>query len=1070
MKRKLFLFLTLFFVGIGLVMAQQTQVRGTVVDEAGTPIVGATVFVKGSPALGNVTDLDGKYTLTAPTGGTLVFSYVGLKTQEAKVAPVVNMTLLPDAELLEEVVVTAMGLTRQKKSIGYASQEVKADELIKARQTDLNNALVGKVSGVRFVGGSGSKFDAGSIFLRGTSSLTSATGSEPIYVVDGVITNKNSINMDDVQSINVLKGPAATSLYGARGGNGAIIITTKSVGEGKSEVNFSHTLAWEKTYSHVNIQKEYGGGYLGANAELPTFEWEDSMPEYLKQFNGRKMYDYADDSSWGPKYAGQTYMPWYAWDPNDPRFGQQTEWKHEMDINDLYRTGISNTTNLSFAKAGKDYNTRISFSNVDRKGVQYNSEAIRRFLSIRSSFNVTERLKVTLDYKYTYRKNHNAAQEGYGTFGNFLYSYLQWGNTNVNLLDMKDNYTRPDGSFKTWNITSPDNLTPAYHWNPYALMNEVNMTSLSQWNVFRANVEYDILKNLKLGVNVNGNLRNVVEESKLPMNFDVVSSYSQGQNSLIDMQIQGYMSYSDRYMSDRLTLDATLFAEQQDYAYKGITAFTRDGLFLNKFWNVSASVGKPGGSSTITNYSTKSIFGTATMGFDDTYYIDMNLRNDWTSTLHPDHNSYLYGGLSASVIMSNLVKTPWLNFWKLRASAAQVGSTMDAYRVFPILITDWSSGNVKKYGNLTTMIQSSNLRDPNIQPTISTSYEVGTEFRMFDNRFWGDFNFYNRDSKNQIIDQNVTPASGYTSMKVNAGLIRNRGIELTLGGMPVKTKDFQWTVNFNFSKNKNTLVELIKNDKDDDSYQIWWTKFYYPISINAREGQPIGIIQGNDWRRDDKGNMILGKLPAGHRLGEVRPYADTQVQNKDLGIAQPDFTGGFSTSLNFKGLMLSLAFDYSIGGNLVSWTNYWGNGSGILTSTAGLNDRGKPLRDPVSEGGGVHLTGVDADGNPLDGYFDTQTYYQNIYPQVWAPSVYDATYVKLREIALGYELPKSLLSKTGLGVKAASISFIAQNPWLIYSGTPNIDPSETSGASLNFVEGGQSISTRSFGVTVNLTF
>ncbi len=757
-------------------------------------------------------------------------------------------------------------------------------------------------------------------------------------------------------------------------------------------------------------------------------------------------------------------MPWYAWDPTDPRFGQQTEWKFGVNIEDLYRTGINNTTNLSFAKAGRGYSTRISFTNVDRKGIQYNSDAIRRYITFRSSFDVSSKLSISLDYKYSFRKNHNAATEGYSTFGNFLGSFLQWGNTNVNLLDLKDNYLRPDGTFRTWNITSPTKLTPAYHWNPYALMNEVNRTSTYQWNVFSATAEYKVLENLKIGTNANGNIRNALGENKIPENLGIVSEYSQTQNSIVDMQFQGFMKYYDRYFDNRLTLDAAIFAESRDYTFKGIEAFTRDGLFLNKFWNVSASEGKPGGSSKLYHHQARSAFGTATLGFDDTYYLDANLRNDWSSTLHPDNNSYLYGGLSASVILSNLVKAHWLNFWKVRASAAQVGSTMPEYQVYPVYLTG------TKYGNLTSMLQSRNLRDPNIKPTISTSYEVGTEFRALKNRIWGDFNFYNRDSKNQIINRNVTPASGYTTVKVNAGLIRNRGIELTLGAIPVKTKDIEWSVNFNFSKNKNTLVELIDNDKDDDSYQIWWTKFYYPISINAREGEPIGIIQGNDWKRDDKGNLILGKLPNGHALGDVRPYVDSEKLDQDLGLAQPDFTGGFSTSLNIKGVFISAALDFSKGGNIVSWTNYWGNGSGILTSTTGLNDRGKPLRDPVSEGGGVHLTGVDKDGNPLDGYFDTQYYFQNFYPQVRAHSVYDASYVKLRELSVGYDLPKPLLEKMRLGVKSARFSFVAQNPWLIYSATPNIDPSETGGAEWNYVEGGQSISTRSYGISVNLTF
>jgi outer membrane receptor protein involved in Fe transport len=465
-----------------------------------------------------------------------------------------------------------------------------------------------------------------------------------------------------------------------------------------------------------------------------------------------------------------------------------------------------------------------------------------------------------------------------------------------------------------------------------------------------------------------------------------------------------------------------------------------------------------GGESELTRYTNQSIFGTATLGLDDIYYLDLNLRNDWTSTLHPDKNSYLYGGLSASVIASNWIDVDWLNFWKIRASAAQVGSTMDPYLVFPIYYTE------TKYGGLTTMRADRNLKDPMIESTISTSYEIGTEFRLFNSRFWGDFNFYNRDSKNQIININTTPASGYTTRKVNAGLIRNRGIEFTLGGIPVKTRDLEWVVNLNFAKNNNTLEELIE---DQNTYQIWWIKFNYPISINSIIGRPVGVIQGNDFLKDDNGNLILSKLSEGYWGGEVRPNTDSDA-TKELGVAQPDFTGGFSTSLTFKNFTFAASLDFSKGGNLVSFSNLWGNSSGILASTVGNNDKGKPIRDPVSEGGGIHLKGVDSDGNPLEGYIDAQYYYQMCYPQVWAPAIYDASYIKLREISLSYNLPKKFLGNSG--VKAASLAFIAQNPWLIYSGTPNIDPSETSGADYNYVEGGQSIPTRSYGITVNLTF
>ncbi|MBR8703443.1 hypothetical protein IX332_001096 [Porphyromonas levii] len=1058
MKSKILLLITLLLVTAGTVLGQTITVKGVVQDEKGEPITGATVRLKSDPKVGKMTGLDGDFTINAKKGEIIVVSYVGYITQEVAAAPSMVIKLASDNEILDEVVVTAMGISRQKKSIGYASQEIKADALQTTRQTDLNNALVGKVSGVRFMGGSGSKFDAGKVVLRGTSSLTDAVGSEPIYVVDGVITNANAVNMDDVESVNVLKGPAATSLYGSRGGNGAIIITSKKAKSGKATIDISHTFTAEIPLSHTKIQKEYGGGYLGASTPLDVFKWDDTMPKELKQFDGRRMYDYWDDSSWGPKFDGKPYMPFYAWDPTDPRFGQQAPWEFGMDITKLYRTGYNNTTNIAFSKAGEGYNTRISFTNVDRKGVQYNSDAKRHFLSVYSGFEVTPKLSVKLDYKMTYRLNHNAAVEGYGEFGEFLQSYLQWGNTNVNIEALKD-YKRPDGSFRTWNINGVNDLSPAFHTNPFALQNEVNNTSEYIWNVFSGNIEYSIIEGLKIGANVNGNIRSEVNENKIPKGLLTTERFRTAQSSLKDMQYQGYASYSDKFINDRLSLDAMLFGEYRTYDYKWVRGFTRDGMFLNRFWNLSSSNGLPGGENELVQQKNQSVFGTATLGFDDTYYLDLNLRNDWTSTLHPDYNSFLYGGASASVLLHNLIKAQWLNFWKIRGSAAQVGSTMKEYQINQILFTE------KKYNGRTTMRTSRNLLDPAIKPTISTSYEVGTEFRMFQNRFWGDINFYNRDSRNQIIDKNVTPASGYTTRKINAGLIRNRGIEVSLGGRPIETKNVRWDVNFNISRNVNTLVELEKNDKNDDSYQIYWTKFYTPISINAIEGRPIGVIKGNDWQRDDKGNLILGYL----KNGQPRPYAD-KSKDIELGIAQPDFTGGFNTTLDLYGFLFGMSLDYSIGGSLVSWTNYWGKGSGILQETVGLNDRGKPLRDPVEQGGGLHLVGVDKDGKPVDGYIDAQTYYQDLSAQIWKESVYNASYVKLREISVGYNFKKELLDKIGIGLSAARISFVAQNPWLIYSGTPNIDPSETSGSTRGYIEGGQSISTRSYGFTIGLTF
>lgn len=1077
MKRKVFLMLSFLFIGIGIVWSQARQVKGVVTSaDDGLPVVGASVLVKGT-SMGTITDVEGNFTISnvPASAKKLAVSFIGMESKEVNITSgFMAIVLTPNTEALDEVVVTAQGLTRHEKSLGYSTQTVKAEDLTFTRQTDLNNALAGKVSGVRFLGSSGATFDSGRIILRGTTSLNDAAGVEPIYVIDGIIAdNANAINMDDVESVNVLKGPAATALYGSRGGNGAVIITTKgsSGQEGHTEINVSHTFAWEKMYDHFDMQDQYGGGYLGAEAELPVFHYDASKhPAYLQALDGKAYYDYNDDSSWGPAFKGQQYLPAYAWDPSDPRFGQTTSWSPQLKLSDLFQTGISNTTNVAFSRSGKDYSTRVSFSNVSRKGITPNSDAARRYLSVRTEFKPIDRLKISVDYKYTYRKNHNAAAEGYQATGNALYSYTQWGHTNVNLKDYK-NYKRADGSHIYWNLTSrdsdPTGLDAAFHDNPYAIFNEINKTDTYQWNLFSGDAELTIWKNLKAGIRVNGNIRNEKSENIIPNQmFGMLSSYEQDQNSYSDIQTQGRVTWGDRFLNDRLAVDAALFLEDRQSNLDELSGFTRNGLIMNGFENLGGSMGDAGGSNNKTKIHEQSVYGTVTAGWSDTYYIDLSLRNDWSSTLHPDNNSYLYGGLSVAAIASNWFKhAGWLDFWKLRASVAQVGSTMDPYNIYNIYSIRNSDG-VVKYNGLSTMWTNPNLRDPYIKPTISTSYEIGTEFRMFNNRFWGDINFYNRDSKNQIVDMNTTPASGYTTRKMNAGLIRNRGIEVSLGGEIIRTKDWSWEATANISHNRNTLEELVDGQ---DTYQLDWYSFSSRVYSWAEVGKPIGVIRASAWERDPEGNLLLVQGSD----GTYHPVINTSAQ-KEFGNIQPDLTGGFATTLRYKGFTFNASLDFQVGGVLVSTTNMFGEGSGLLTSTVGLNDKGNPIRNNVENGGGVRLDGVveNADGtySPVTTYMNAQDYFQSYKQNIWEDYVYDASYLKLRELSLSYNVPASFLQRLNWGVKRASISFVAQNPWLIYSSVPNVDPSEMGGARLGYLEGGQAASVRSYGFTVSLTF
>jgi len=1080
MKKILLSVVCSLVVGSSSLWAQTIQVSG-MVTEGGSPLAGVSVMVKGT-AKGTNADENGQYTISAPQDAILICSFLGMKTQEVAIngRTRVDITMESESLSLGEVVVTAMGIKRERRSIGYAAQEIKADKLTVTPQTDLNNALVGKVSGVRFWGASGATFDAGKIVLRGTSSLTTPAGAEPIYVIDGVITDVNSVNMEDVESINILKGPAATALYGSRGGNGAVIITSKrgATTESKGTVEFSQSFLFENVVHPAKYQTEYGGGSMGGDGSLMVYQYNPATdPSYLQVLNGARYYDMNYDESWGARFDGQPYAPWYAWDPKHPKFGQTTPYVGQPadNLKDLYRHGFTSTTNVAFSKTVNDFRTRIAFSNVARTGVVENSNAIRRHLSVSTGYNVNERLSISADYKYTYRKNHNAATEQYSSSAqDFMYSYTQWFHRDVNINDLRD-YKRPDGTFNTWNPTdvTTGDLKPAFHNNPFALMNEVNRDVIDQWNVITGTVKYDIIKGvLSIGANVNANMRTSFEDMKIPDHISgYKSQYSVTQNTLWDTQMQGFLEYRQRFVNDKLDVSARLFAEQRDYDYRNLHSETDGGLTSDKYFNLAASVNKPITNNRETRSQERSIFGTGVIGWDNTYYLDFSLRNDWSSTLPKDANSYLYGGLSASIITSNFLKdVQWLDFWKVRASLAQVGSTLSPYQIEQIYV------NLAKYGNLSAMRGDATLLNPHIRPTISTSYEIGTEFKLFGNRLYADFNYYVKDAKDQIINLTTAPVSGYTATKINAGKIRNEGYEISLGGAPISTKDFQWDIYANFSHNKNTLLELDPSDPTVKQYQLTWRSYSSRLYLYAEVGQPIGVIRGSTYDKSPDGQIVYQPRPHGHMYGEANPLRLTTAQ-ENFGNVQPDATGGFGTSFNYKGFRLSFAFDFQLGGRVASVTNMFGEYSGQLASTVGTNDKGGYIRSDVwANNGGVKVTGVTRTGSgesavytPYEGYMSAD-YYFMFKATLWEPYMYDASYLKMRELSLTYTVPSAFLRKLDVGLSRATLAFNVQNPWLIYSGVPNIDASAIGNSWQSYIESGQLLSTRSWGFTLNLTF
>jgi len=1053
--------------------AQNITVKGTVTDSSnGEPIPGAAVVVQGSATSYALTDVQGAFSINAPRNGVLVISNMGFKTQSVEVngMTVINVALEPDTEYLEEVVVTAQGLTRKQRAIGYSAQVISDEQLTLTHSSALGNSLAGKVAGAQFWGSAGSTFSEGRIILRGPTAYNNQEGSEPIYVIDGTITSAAAVNMDDVESINILKGPSATALYGSRGANGAVIITTKKAQEGQSHVEFSHTTAAEVYYNHLKFQTEFGGGAAAqtntrtfANAGDPNVDVLDAKWAFTNAGydlpDGTFFYDYGEDVNWGPRYDDKTLVrSAYSWDPTHSSYGKAQPWSYRLNLADLTRVAWTNNTTVSFNKSVKGMNTRVSFTNVDRPGIFYNSKAIRRSFSVSTQIKPNSWLTADLSYRYRLRINQNAESEGYSANGNYICDFSQWGHTNVDIAELKD-WKRPDGSWRTWNIKGPDDIVANFHDNPFAVMEEYNTLSKIHYHLASADVSASLPYNFRLGARVNSAITNRTDEYKYgfgSINFDPY--YRTNFRETDDITGQAYLTWNNAFLDNRFTAEAAAFAEARRYDYAYLNSATNGGLSVIDLYNLSASNNTYSTSNEETHYRTRSFFGTATLGWDDLVYLDGSLRYDLDSRLPADNNGYLYGGGSLSFMASKLINAPWLNFWKIRGSLAQVGSTIGAYNVKPTYTMD-----TKIHGQ-TALYEPNTQVNEHILPTISTSFEVGTEFKMFNNRLYGDVNLYLKNTKNSIINATVLPQSGYSSRTINAGLVQNKGIEILLGGTPVRTKDFEWNISGNISKNVNTLVELAPEQK---STRLYGNSFYFYWELMSMEEHPIGVIQTNArWIRNDEGQLVLRAGTA--NTGDVRPTWETDVP-KQVGNIQPDFTGGFNTSFRYKDFTLSAALDYVIGGQLVSWTNMWGKGSGLLAETAALNDKGVSIREPVQKGGGVHLVGVDADGKPMDGYIDAYYYfyYQYVYDQ--DSTIFDRTYVKLRELSLRYNMPKTLVNKIK-GISSASVALVATNPWLIYSAVPHIDPSEMGGASYNFLEGGQAVSTRSFGVTLNVTF
>ncbi|MDY0905154.1 SusC/RagA family TonB-linked outer membrane protein [Pedobacter sp. CFBP9032] len=1051
--QSLFILLFIAFTAVG----QDRTISGTVTSaDDKLPLPGVNVKIKGAQG-GTVTGADGKFTVRTPSGATaLEFSSIGFTTQTITIGTsgTVNVALAGDATSLSEVVVTGLGGARDQKALGYSVAKVDGDRLNNARITDVNTALAGKVAGVQLNGSPSSSFDNASIIIRGINGVSLGA---PLFVIDGTPTTADNVNMDNVESLTVLKGAAAAALYGQRAYNGVVVITNKkgSRKPGTSvELNTGYTA--EKAALLPDYQNEYAGGYT---AEWPTFVYDPTIhPASWASFNGQKMLEYGADASFGPKIDGSQYRPYYSWLPGE-NFGKTVPITAQPDnIKDFLQTGGNFNTSIAFTTGGDAYNLRVGYTNQTRTLIQQNSNRNINIFNINGSYDISKKLTVSTDLQFSREERRGQPYEGYRNDGlNIVQGFNQWFQRQLDMKEMEANQTLPNGNPTSWNIGDPNGSgdldaigTPQYWDNPFWVANN-NFRTARRNRIFgNLGLKYNITNELALQGLIRADVNTLLGDERMAtggLQQDYFKTTSNNNNEFnYELNATYKKSWGD------FSFDALLGGNIRHERREGLNMETAGGLSFRNYFNIAASVARPITANTFYEKEVRSVYGKASLGYKGFLYLDVTGRNDWSSVFAPDLNSYFYPSVSGSFIASQFFPEPLKNivsFAKLRASYAKVGSDLDPFQLM-------LQYNIRQsYGDNAAINIGDQLRDGRIKPALSGSIEVGTELKFLKDRIGIDFSYYKNSNKDQIISVTANGATGFSSNLINAGKLTNRGLELALTGTPIKSGNVSWDISVNYSRSR-TIVDEITPDQDNVLYE---NSTFFGSSLNLTKGEEWGRVLGNKFNRDASGNMIIG--------ASGQPTFSTA---QFIGFARPRYNGGAFSSLRVYNFDFSFSLDFQKGGLFNSTTRAFNMGSGLSTETLGVNDKGIDWRLPVSQGGGYKFAGVLANGQPNNRYIEASSaFYTGMQNGSGEMFMIDASYLKLREVRLGYSVPTRFL-KTKLGlVKSANLGLIVGNAWLISAPGKKygVDPSELE----NFwQEGGQLPQTRTFGFNLRLGF
>jgi TonB-linked SusC/RagA family outer membrane protein len=1030
-----------------LPVVQQETITGTVTDaRTGVTMLGVNILVKGT-STGTATDPDGQYEVTVESlQDTLVFSSIGFQSQEVPINGRSSVDIAMQTQVIsgEELVVTALGIERRERSLGYSTQQVKAEELVQSKETNFVTSLTGKVAGANITSAN-SMGGSSRIVIRGAKSITG--NNQPLFVIDGVpldnsnFTNETQatgsggydfgnaasmINPNNIKSVTILKGANAAALYGSRARNGVIQITTKDGSGGQGiGVSINSSVQFSEVYALPEYQNKYGGG---PNA---PFIQED----------GQLFVQMGNDESWGPRLDGRMVRQWYSFDDVNGLNGQATPWvAHPGNVKDFFNTGVSFNNDVSLSKGGEDYSYRLSFSRLDKNGVYPESQLERNQIGFNGRADFSENLTGAISVNYSYEDVTGRPGTGYDNENVFL-QFNQFGQRQVDLgpNSYMADYARPDGSQRAWNwngIAGANSGDIRFTDNPYWVRNKNYEKDDTQRIYGNANITYDFTDYLNVKGAIVTDYYTTRRGQRVAINSQTPSSY---QENIYEVEeTNGKLIFNlNRDLNDDLNLTVLAGGNIRYNDLNQNNGETTGSLISRGIYTLENSRGRPA----ITDYYQQkqvySLFANATLGYQETLYLASSLRNDWSSTLPADNNSYLYPSITGSFIfteLDGLNNSDILSFGKLRLGYAQTGSDTDPYRLASTLPLGSPFGNVPIVSLPTT------LNNSNLKPEITSSYEVGANLEFFSNRASLDITYYNSKTKDQIIPIDVSSASGYENQVINAGEISNRGLEAAISVTPVQmANSLSWDISANWAKNINKVEELAPGVSAISIGNV------RSITISAREGQPYGqIIGSGDFVYDENGNKVVGSN------GLYLINNEPQV----LGNYVPDWTAGVSSTISYKGFTASIALDGQKGGDIWSQSAGSGLGTGIFKATA-END--------------IRQIGVIADGVQQDGSSNTvQTTAEQFFSGLpTAAFVYDASYIKLRELRLAYNLPNTLFKN--VSIQGLTVSVIGRNLATLFKNSAHIDPvSALSAGNVQGVELGQIPPQRTFGFNVSI--